>query len=57
MHLERKTIEKDEQYLRRISKPVDFKLDGWKKVIEKLDYFCKNDDSNMMALAPVRIPL
>ena len=44
MHLERKTIEKDETYLRQVSKPVDFKTDGWKEAIEKLDYFCKNDD-------------
>ena len=55
MYLERKTIEKDETYLRKVSKPVDFKTDGWKEAIEKLDYFCKNDDLNMMAMASIQV--
>lgn len=54
MILERKTIEKDEEYLRQISKPVDFKKDDWRKIVEKLDYFCKNDD-NIMALASIQL--
>lgn len=55
MHLERKTIEKDESYLRQISKTVDFKSDSWKEAIEKLDCFCKNDDLNMMAMASIQV--
>ncbi len=55
MHLERKTIEKDEDYLRQVSKPVDFKSNDWKSTIEKLDYFCKYDDLNMMAMASVQV--
>ena len=39
MNLERKTIDKDEEYLRQISKPVDFKNNEWKKAIEELDSF------------------
>lgn len=54
MELERKTIENDEEYLRQISKPVDFKKDDWKKAIKELDYFCKNDD-NIMALASIQL--
>ena len=54
MRLERKTIEKEEEYLRQISKPVDFKNNEWKKAIEELDYFCKHDD-NIMAMASVQL--
>lgn len=54
MKLEKKTIQNDEQFLRQISKNVDFKNDEWKKALEKVDYYCKNDD-NIMALASVQI--
>lgn len=54
MHLERKTIENDEDYLRQISKPVDFKTEEYKDAITELDYFCKNDD-NVMAMASVQV--
>ena len=54
MRLERKTIEKEEEYLRQISKPVDFKNNEWKKALEELDYFCKHDD-NIMAMASVQL--
>ena len=54
MRLERKTIENEEEYLRQISKPVDFKNNEWKKAIEELDYFCKHDD-NIMAMASVQL--
>ena len=54
MRLERKTIENDEEYLRQISKPVDFKKDDWKNTIKELDYFCKNDN-NIMALASIQL--
>lgn len=54
MHLERKTIENDEDYLRQVSKPVNFKKDDWKNALRELDYFCKNDDS-IMAMASVQL--
>ena len=54
MNLERKTIDKDEEYLRQISKPVDFKTEEYKDAIKELDYFCKNDD-NVMAMASVQL--
>lgn len=54
MHLERKAIENDEDYLRQISKPVDFKTEEYKDAIKELDYFCKNDD-NVMAMASVQV--
>lgn len=54
MHLERKIIENDEDYLRQISKPVDFKTEEYKDAIKELDYFCKNDD-NVMAMASVQV--
>lgn len=54
MHLERKTIENDEDYLRQISKPVDFKTEEYKDAIKELDYFCKSDD-NVMAMASVQV--
>lgn len=54
MRLERKTIENEEEYLRQISKPVDFKNNEWKKALEELDYFCKHDD-NIMAMASVQL--
>lgn len=58
MQLYRKTIAEDEQYLRQISKPVDFDKDDWQKAVETLDYFCKNDDNNMaMASIQLGIPL
>jgi len=58
MELYRKTIAEDEKYLRQISKSVDLSKDDWKEAVEKLDYFCKNDDNNMaMASVQVGIPL
>lgn len=54
MRLERITIEDNEPYLRQISKPVDFKNNDWKKTLEKLAYFCENDD-NIMAIASVQL--
>lgn len=54
MELVYKTIENDEEYLRQISKPVDFCDNSWKEALFKLAYFCKNDD-NLMALAAIQI--
>lgn len=54
MRLDRITIDNNEEYLRQISKPVDFKKDDWKKALEKLEYFCKNDD-NILAMASIQL--
>ncbi len=54
MCLERKTIENDEEYLRQVSRSVDFSTDHWKEAFERLDYFCKNDD-NILALASIQV--
>lgn len=54
MEIERKTIENDEQFLRQISKPVDFSNDNWKEALEKLDYFCTHEE-NIMAMASVQL--
>ncbi len=53
MNLERKTIEKDEEYLRQISVPVDFFNDDYKMYIEALKDYCKNNA--VYALAPIQI--
>lgn len=54
MNLDRKTIENDEEYLRQISKKVNFNKKDWKETLEKLDFFCKNDD-NIMAMASIQL--
>lgn len=54
MKLERKTIENDEEYLRQISKPVDFNNQEWETALVELDYYCKHDD-NILAMAPVQL--
>lgn len=48
------TIEKDEEFLRQISKPVNFQEENYKEAIKKLDDFCKNDN-NILALASIQI--
>lgn len=50
------TIDKDEKYLRQISKPVDFNDPNLKKDIEILKDFCKNNDVLAMASVQLRIP-
>lgn len=51
----RKTIEHDEEYLRQTSKPVNFQTDNWKEAINRLDYFCKNYENNVLAMAAIQI--
>lgn len=51
---ETKTIENDLEYLRQISKEVDFSNDNWKDALKKLDTFCKNDD-NILAIASIQL--
>lgn len=53
MKLTRKTIEKDEKFLRQISTDVDFEKDNYLEYIEALREFCKNNC--VYALAPVQI--
>ena len=49
-----KTIENDEEYLRQISKEVDFNDKSYIDDIKKLETYCLNDD-NIHALAAVQI--
>lgn len=51
--IKRKNIEEDEEYLRQISKEVDFKTDNYKEYIEDLKWYVENND--IYALAPVQI--
>ena len=44
MRLNRKTIEKDEEYLRQISSEVNFDTDDYIGYIEALKEYCKNMD-------------
>ena len=53
MKLKRKTIEKDEEYLRQISSEVNFDTDDYIGYIEALKEYCKNNA--VYALAPVQI--
>ncbi|MCM1053234.1 MAG: peptide deformylase [Ruminococcus sp.] len=53
MPLTRKTIEKDETFLRQISSEVDFKKDNFLEYIEALKDYCENN--SVYALAPVQI--
>ena len=42
MNIERKTIAKDEEYLRQISKEVSFDDKSLKEDIKKIEEFCNN---------------
>lgn len=53
MDLDRKTIEKDENYLRQISVEVNFKKDNYMEYIAKLKEYCEKHVC--YALAPVQI--
>lgn len=53
MAYEIKTIEKDEEYLRQISKDVDFENDNIDDYINALKDYCENN--TVYALAPVQI--
>lgn len=53
MELDRKTIEKDKNYLRQISAAIDFKKDNYMDVVEKLKNYCSKH--YCYALAPVQI--
>ena len=51
----KKTIEKDEEYLRQISKEVDFNDKTYLEDIKKLIEFCNDEENNLLALASVQI--
>lgn len=58
MKIERKTIVNDEEYLRQISKEVDFNTDKWEEAIKNLDtYIAENDNCMAMASIQIGIPL
>lgn len=54
MEIQVKTIEKDLEYLRQISKPVDFKDDTYKEALKVLDEFCRKE-GNCRAMASVQL--
>ena len=54
MEIKTKTIENDLDYLRQISKPVDFKNDEWKEALKTLDEYCKKSNT-VMAMASVQL--
>ena len=56
MEIIRKTIEKDEEYLRQISKEVDFNDNSYKKEIEQLEKFCLDRGSLALAAIQIGIP-
>lgn len=58
MEIIRKTIENDEEYLRQVSKPVDFNKNDWQEAIKKLEDYCNNSELVLaMASVQVGIPL
>ena len=56
MKIERKTIEKDEKYLRQISKEVDFNDISYKEEIVLLENFCLDRGSLALAAIQIGIP-
>jgi len=45
MEIQVKTIEKDLEYLRQVSKPVDFQDDSYKEALKVLDEFCETSEN------------
>lgn len=54
MKIKQKTIENDLDYLRQISKPVDFNDEEYKEALKVLDEYCRNEE-NCMAMASVQL--
>lgn len=54
MEINKKTIKDDEEFLRQVSKEVDFNDDTYLDAIDKLKHYCKNDD-NILAIASVQL--
>lgn len=53
MNINRKTIAKDEEYLRQISTPINFQTDKYIEYIKLLKEYCQSNA--VFALAPVQI--
>ena len=56
MEITRKTIEKDEKYVRQISKKVDFNDTSYKEEIVLLEKFCLDRGSLALAAIQIGIP-
>lgn len=56
MEITRKTIDKDESYLRQISSPILFEDDTYKKDIDLLEKFCLNTECFALAAVQIGIP-
>ena len=56
MDIVRKTIERDEEYLRQISKPVSFENDDYKKDIELIKEYCLKTELYALASVQIGIP-
>lgn len=54
MKFNKKTIEKDEEYLRQVSKEVNLENNDYKEVVKMLHEYCENSD-NCMAMASVQL--
>lgn len=54
--IKRKNIEEDEEYLRQISKEVDFKTDNYQEYIEDLKWYVENNDVYALASVQIGIP-
>lgn len=51
-----KKKKEDEEYLRQISKEVDFKTDNYKEYIENLKWYVENNDVYALASVQIGIP-
>ena len=56
MYIKRKTIKNDEEYLRQISKKVDFNDKSYLEDIKKLEEFCINTECFALAAVQIGIP-
>ena len=56
MQIIRKTIEKDEKYLRQRSKEVSLEKNSYKKDIQKLEEFCQETECFALAAVQIGIP-
>lgn len=55
MQIERKTILKDEKFLRQISKEVDLTNDDYKEIIKLLHDYCIENNNKTLAIASVQL--
>ena len=55
MQIERKTILKDEKFLRQVSKEVDLTNDDYKEIIKLLHDYCIENNNKTLAIASVQL--